>query len=40
MAAKANKAIQDEQVRQKKLEKQYKYFDGYVKTTEKQGKQE
>lgn len=38
MAAKANRAIQEEQIRLKKLEKQYKYFEGHVKNSEKQAK--
>lgn len=40
LVAKANKALQDEQVEQRKLEKQYKYIDGYVKQSEKAAKEE
>ena len=39
MTAKANKAIQEEQIRQRKLEKQYKYLEGHVRNSEKLAKQ-
>lgn len=38
MVTKANRAIEKEQVRLKKLEKQYKYFEGHVKNSEKLSK--